>query len=77
MAFGKFILAITWGKTIDDSTDEWMVFDTYAQAAKKYAEIIEDDNLYSATIALIVKSTDYVGEGTVIGDVVRLPRVVK
>ena len=61
MAFGKWILALTWGPDLEHSSDDWQVFETYKQAETKYNEVIESDDLCIASITLIMKSTDYIG----------------
>lgn len=39
--------------------DHWMSFETYLEAEDFYEELLKRDDLYSATVAQPVKSTDY------------------
>ena len=40
-------------------TDYWHKFDTWTEAQAKYDEVLENNFLYSASIVVPVRSTDY------------------
>ena len=61
MAFGNWILALTWGEDLNNSWDEYRVFDTYEHAETQYKKALESEDLCIASITLIMKSTDYIG----------------
>ena len=49
-----------WTDYTDDlTTDEWMVHETLAEARKHYGQLLEADDLHSASICAVVESTDY------------------
>ena len=39
--------------------DQWEATETYSDARKVYDKWLEDDDLYSASICIAVRSTDY------------------
>ena len=39
--------------------DHWIATDTYQEAETKYEKLLKDPNIYAASIAAPVKSTDY------------------
>lgn len=43
----------------DIDTDQWAACETLEEARAYYAAVLEDPNLYTASIAAVVESTDY------------------
>ena len=61
-----FIVALTWckrdrfGRAVEDSfEDDWRAEETWGRALKVYEDACEKDSLWSASICVPVKSTDY------------------
>lgn len=53
----RYILAYTI-KHEDKYIDGYEVFDEYTEARKSYGELLEQDNLYTASISKAIKGTD-------------------
>ena len=43
----------------DDTVDHWEAFDDYEDAKSRYDQLIKSDDIYTASIALPILSTDY------------------
>ena len=41
--------------------DHWLAYDTYADAAENYDKLLEQEEVYSASVCTVVESTDYEG----------------
>lgn len=50
-------LIVCWS---DGTTDRYRVFEAYGEAEAFYNELLQQEDLYSASICKIIKSTDYV-----------------
>ena len=44
---------------LDNGLDHWETAETLAEARKRYAEIVAQDDTYIASITAVVQSTDY------------------
>lgn len=41
--------------------DHWLAYDTYAECVQNYDRLLQLDEVFSASICTVVKSTDYEG----------------
>jgi len=41
--------------------DHWLAYDTYAEAADNYDKLLEQEEVYSASVCTVIESTDYEG----------------
>lgn len=41
--------------------DHWLAYDTYVEATEYYDRLLQQDEVYSASVCSVIESTDYEG----------------
>jgi len=41
--------------------DHWLAYDTYAEAAENYDRLLQQEEVYTASVCTVIESTDYEG----------------
>lgn len=54
-----YIVVATFSEENGRHRDHWETAETRAEAERKYRDLLKQDDLYTASICAVVKSTDY------------------